>query len=43
MDLWYECTECIYASNSRKLADRHEDEKGHTVVATADVVDPPQD
>lgn len=31
MDTWFECSECIFATNSPKQAIAHEDKTGHEV------------
>lgn len=31
MDAWYQCDECIFASNSPKAAAKHETDSGHHV------------
>ena len=29
--MWYDCSECVFASNSPKLANDHTAHSGHTV------------
>lgn len=30
--MWYRCENCIFASNSQKVANTHDDKPGHHVV-----------
>lgn len=37
MNIWYSCTECVFGSNSKKLANTHEDShEDHTIIEEKD-------
>jgi hypothetical protein len=36
MSEWYECEECVFATNSPRQATRHEVATGHTVTGDAE-------
>lgn len=36
MGAWFDCTECVFASNSPKAAHKHETETGHKIDEEAD-------
>jgi hypothetical protein len=30
-DIWYQCDECVFATNGTRLAREHQEDTGHTV------------